>query len=99
MIVLLRAFVVGLPSTVSRELKATNGIEAMDLPHVVERAPALMSELMNVHVTAAAVGITGSDENKHREISSRGDGRQEEPDRWTSVAVMAVEAPLGAQLS
>ena len=75
--VLLRAFVVGLPSTVSRELRATNGIETMDLSRVVERARALMSELMNVHVTAAAVGKTGNDESKHRENSSRGNGRQE----------------------
>ena len=49
----------------------------MDLPRVVERARALMSELMNVHVTAAAVGKTGSDENKHMENSSRANGRQE----------------------
>lgn len=39
---LLRAFVVGLPSVVSRELGATANIENLALSAVVERARALM---------------------------------------------------------
>ena len=49
---LLRAFVVGLPSVVSRELRATANIEDIALAAVVERARALMSELV-VHPCAA----------------------------------------------
>ena len=79
---LLRAFVVGLPRVVSRELRATNGIETMALSDVIERARALMSELMNVNVTAAAVEKTMSDENNQRENSSRVNGRREKA--WQS---------------
>lgn len=51
---LLRAFVVGLPSVVSRELRATAKIESLALSAVVERARALMSELMERPCVAAA---------------------------------------------
>lgn len=53
--ILLRAFVVGLPSIVSREMRATSGVEDMALSAVVERARALMSELMERPYAAVAV--------------------------------------------
>ncbi|KAK3867469.1 hypothetical protein Pcinc_027074 [Petrolisthes cinctipes] len=51
---LLRAFVVGLPSVVSHELRATANIENLALSAVVERARALMSELMEGPCAAVA---------------------------------------------
>ncbi|KAK3872678.1 hypothetical protein Pcinc_022255 [Petrolisthes cinctipes] len=51
---LLRAFVVGLPSVGSRELRATANIENLALSAVVERARALMSELMEGPCAAVA---------------------------------------------
>ena len=64
---LLRAFVVGLPSVVSRELRATADVEKMSLSTVVDRARALMSELMErpyaaVAARRVATGSTRADE-------------------------------------
>ena len=61
---LLRAFVTGLPSVVSRELRATSGIESMALSTLVERARALMSELVEHPCAAAALRPTVSGARK-----------------------------------
>ena len=51
-----KAFVVGLPSAVSRELRASSKIDGLTLPQLVERARVLLSELQtpNRPVTAVA---------------------------------------------
>ena len=52
-LLLLRAFVVGLPSVVSRELRALPGVERMPLSDVVERARCLVGELVERPVVAS----------------------------------------------
>ena len=52
-LLLLRAFIVGLPSVVSRELRALPGVERMPLSDVVERARCLVGELEERPVAAA----------------------------------------------
>ena len=60
-LLLLRAFVVGLPSAVSRELRALSGVERMPLSDVVERARCLVGELVErpVAVSTAAATVRG----------------------------------------
>ena len=60
-LLLLRAFVVGLPSAVSRELRALPGVERMPLSDVVERARCLVGELVErpVAVSTAAATVRG----------------------------------------
>jgi len=50
-----RAFIVGLPSVVSRELRALAKIDQMSLATIVERARALMAEQVSGATAAAAV--------------------------------------------
>lgn len=49
-----RAFIVGLPSVVSRELRAVSKIESLSLSSIVERARSLMAELVENPVIAVA---------------------------------------------
>ena len=59
---LLRAFVVGLPSSVSRELRALPGVDRMPLSDIVERARCLVGELVErpAASTLAAAASRGS---------------------------------------
>ena len=52
-LLLLRAFVVGLPQTVLRELRALPGVERMPLSDLVERARCLVGELVERPVVAS----------------------------------------------
>lgn len=52
---LLKAFVVGLPGIVSRELRAMSKIESLPLSQVVERARTLMAELVERPPVVAAM--------------------------------------------
>lgn len=54
---LMRAFIVGLPSAISRDLRAVSKIETMSLSEVVQRARCLISELSESSVSAAAVNV------------------------------------------
>ena len=56
-LLLLRAFVVGLPQTVSRELRALPGVERMPLSDLVERARCLVGELVERPVVASATRV------------------------------------------
>ena len=53
-VLILRAFVVGLPTVVSRELRATSKLDNLSLDDVVARARALVSELVEKPVIAVA---------------------------------------------
>lgn len=53
---LMKAFIVGLPSVVSRELRAQPKVETMPLSTIMERARALMAELVDQPVVAVAQG-------------------------------------------
>lgn len=55
-VMLLRAFVVGLPPTVSRELRALPDVDKLPLSSVVERARCLVAELVESPVVAVAQG-------------------------------------------
>lgn len=50
------AFVVGLPSSVSRELRASSSVDDMTLPQLIDRARALMAELRVDEKPVVAVG-------------------------------------------
>ena len=52
-----KAFVVGLPAVVSRELRASAGISKLTLPELVDRARVLLTELTGIEKTLAAVSI------------------------------------------
>lgn len=60
-ILLVRAFIVGLPSVVSRELRAMSKIESLSLSTIVDRARSLMAELVENPVIAVAAQHTDSE--------------------------------------
>ena len=67
-----RAFVVGLPSSVSRELRASAKVNSLSLPEIVERARALMAELVQKPVVAAAAGgVAPGYANKGKRVQER----------------------------
>ena len=49
-----KAFVVGLPSSVARALRASPKVSSLSLPEIVERARVLMAKLVQRPVVAAA---------------------------------------------
>ena len=57
--VIMTQFVVGLPSRVSRELRATPKVEKMTLSELIERARELMSELNDAHMPVAFPALGG----------------------------------------
>lgn len=71
-VLLMRAFVVGLPSQVSRELRASARVSSLSLPELVERARALMAELVGSSVVAvAAKGFSSQSFNRDKRSQER----------------------------
>lgn len=69
---LMRAFVVGLPSQVSRELRASARVSSLSLAELVERARSLMAELVGSSVVAvAAKGTSYQGLNRDKRIQER----------------------------
>ena len=69
-LLLLRAFVVGLPPIVSRELRALPGVERMPLSDLVERARCLVGELVERSVVASTAA-TGERRGASRKAPTR----------------------------
>lgn len=61
---LIRAFIVGLPSVVSRELRAVSKIDSLSLKDIVDRARSLMAELVEKPVIAVAAQHVEPDKSK-----------------------------------
>ena len=67
-----KAFVVGLPSSVSRKLRASAKFSSLSLPEIVERARALMAELVQRPVVAAvAKSVAPQNANKRKRVQER----------------------------
>ena len=65
------AFVVGLPTTVSRELRASSSVDEMTLPQLLDRARALMAELHVGERSVVAVSAAPSAGKPEREAEQR----------------------------
>lgn len=61
---LIRAFIVGLPSVVSRELRAVSRVDFLSLKDIVDRARSLMAELVEKPVIAVAAQQAEPDKSK-----------------------------------
>ena len=74
-VILKRAFIVGLPEKISRELKATSKIEDLSLEAILQKARAYVSEYSEENVVAVAKSSTqttqSSRENPSRQVSPR----------------------------
>jgi hypothetical protein len=55
--ILKRAFVLGLPLEVGKDLRALKKIEVMSMPYIVTRARALIAVMQNTHVVASAKNV------------------------------------------
>ena len=65
------AFVVGLPTAVSRELRASSSVDEMTLPQLLDRARALMAELHVGERSVVAVSAAPSARKLEREAEPR----------------------------
>ena len=68
---LIKAFIVGLPSVVSRELRALSKIDSLSLKEIVDRARSLMAELVEKPVVAMAAQPTVEPEPKSKPQNRR----------------------------
>ena len=66
-----KAFVVGLPASVSRELRASSRINELSLPELVDRARVLLAELPAIDKSIGAVGVGRPGKAEHSSVGSK----------------------------